>query len=84
MLAWEPPARLLLAWQINGEWKYDPAFVTELELTFTPLDERRTRFDLEHRDLDRFGDRRDFTRAALDSASGWGRIVELYAAEAAR
>src|ERR1700682_2667067 len=24
VLAWEPPLRLLVTWQINGSWQYDP------------------------------------------------------------
>ena len=24
VLAWEPPHRLLVTWQINGEWQFDP------------------------------------------------------------
>src|SRR3954451_4802511 len=43
VLAWEPPGRLLLAWQITGEWKYEPSFVTEVEVVFTPVGARRTR-----------------------------------------
>jgi uncharacterized protein YndB with AHSA1/START domain len=30
VLTWEPPARVVLAWQINSQWTYDPDFVTEL------------------------------------------------------
>jgi hypothetical protein len=37
VLAWEPPGRLLLGWQLGAEWKYDPDFLTELELTFAEL-----------------------------------------------
>ena len=24
VLAWEPPYRLVVTWQINGQWQYDP------------------------------------------------------------
>ena len=30
VLAWEPPRRLVLAWQINGRWQYDANLVTEV------------------------------------------------------
>ncbi len=62
MLAWEPPLRLLLAWQINANWKYDPDLVTEVEVTFTPVEGGATRVDLEHRNLERFGDKIETVR----------------------
>ena len=34
--AWEPPARLLLVWQLTPEFSYDPDLITEVEVTFTP------------------------------------------------
>ncbi|MHB8813276.1 MAG: SRPBCC domain-containing protein, partial [Steroidobacteraceae bacterium] len=34
VLAWEPPGRVLLGWQLNAQWRYDPDFLTELELSF--------------------------------------------------
>ena len=55
VLAWQPPARLLLGWQINSRWMFDPEFTTEVELTFAPLVGGGTRVTLEHRDLERFG-----------------------------
>jgi glutathione S-transferase len=38
VLSWEPPARLLLGWQINTRWSYDPELMTEVELTFAPAE----------------------------------------------
>lgn len=55
VLAWEPPARLLLGWQINCDWGYDPTLLTEVELTFTPAEGGGTLVRLEHRNLERFG-----------------------------
>src|SRR4051812_44746439 len=29
VLAWEPPVQLVLAWQVDGQWRFDPNLVTE-------------------------------------------------------
>ncbi len=79
VLAFEPPARLLLAWQINGSWKYDPDLVTEVEVKFTPLDGGRTRVELEHRNLERMGDKAEDVRTAINSEGGWSGILKTYA-----
>lgn len=68
VLAWEPPERLLLAWQIDGTWKYNSDFVTEVELRFT-ADGAGTRVELEHRNLERYGEAAAATAAMLDG--GW-------------
>jgi hypothetical protein len=34
VLVWNPPAKLVLAWQINAEWQYDPSLVREVEVNF--------------------------------------------------
>src|SRR5215217_2296890 len=49
VLAWEQPSRLVLAWQIDAQWRFDPSFVTEVEIRFIP-DGDGTRLELEHRD----------------------------------
>lgn len=54
VLAWEPPRRLLLAWQINTGWRFDPDLLTEVELTFEP-DGAGTLVTLTHSRLERFG-----------------------------
>jgi len=72
VLVWEPPHRLVLAWQIDASWQYDPDFVTEIELAFTAEGDR-TRVDFEHRDLERFGPSAAEHAALLNS--GWPTIL---------
>jgi uncharacterized protein YndB with AHSA1/START domain len=82
VLAWEPPARLVLAWQIDANWKYDPTFVTEVEVSFTALAGGETRVDIEHRNLERYGDQAGRIRDAIDSEGGWMGILKSFAANA--
>jgi uncharacterized protein YndB with AHSA1/START domain len=84
VLAWEPPTRLILAWQINANWQYDPALLTEVEIRFIAESADRTRVELEHRDLDRFGEAQDEIRTAFDSPNGWLGLLDAYAQAAKR
>jgi uncharacterized protein YndB with AHSA1/START domain len=77
VLAWEPPGRLLLAWQLTPQWTYDPNQVTELEVRFI-ADGDGTRVELEHR-LDGFGEAADEMFRSFDSPTGWMGLLELYA-----
>jgi uncharacterized protein YndB with AHSA1/START domain len=79
VLHYEPPYRLVLAWQINARWQYDPDLVTEVDVRFIAEGPTRTRVELEHRDLQRFGDQADGVRAAFDSRGGWPGMVAAYA-----
>jgi uncharacterized protein YndB with AHSA1/START domain len=79
VIEWDPPRRLLLAWQIGADWRFDPALVTELEVRFTPEGPNATRVDLEHRNLDRFGEKAAETRASLDGAGGWTGLLKAFA-----
>jgi uncharacterized protein YndB with AHSA1/START domain len=81
--AWEPPARVLLIWQLNAQWTFDPDVTTEVEVLFTP-EGSGTRVELEHRNLERLGDTAEGFREAIDAPGGWSGLLELYAAEAAR
>ena len=85
VLVWDPPRRLVLAWQITSDWKFDPTFVTEVEVTFTAEGPRTTRLVLEHRDLHRYGLAEPAYRKSIDSPEGgWGWILQRFADEAAR
>ena len=79
VLAWEPPARLVLAWQVDAQWRFDPDFITEVEVRFIPEGDA-TRVELEHRNIERFGAQAEATRSALDSPDGWSGLLERFAA----
>jgi uncharacterized protein YndB with AHSA1/START domain len=81
VLAWEPPhhqgpGRLLLAWQINAEFKYDASLLTEVEIRFTPAGSG-TLVELEHRLIERMGERGVGMRDAF--TRGWGLLLETFA-----
>ena len=79
MLAWSPPGRLLLAWQITSAFTYDAKFETELELIFV-AEGQGTRVTLEHRNFERFGDMA--AKMAEMLGGGWPGIMEGFAAYA--
>jgi hypothetical protein len=69
--AWDPPRKVLLLWQIGVDWQFDPEFETEVEVTFSEDGLGRTRVDLRHRNLQRYGDKTDQMRAIFDDPAGW-------------
>lgn len=79
VLAWEPPARLVLGWQLTPDWKFDPDLITEVELRFIADGANATRVELEHRNLERLGDRAEGLRQQIDSPEGWGGLLALFA-----
>jgi uncharacterized protein YndB with AHSA1/START domain len=79
VLAWEPPARLVLTWDIDANWQFDAALGTEIEVRFVAEGEGRTRVTLEHRKLDRYGERRDQMRRIFDTEGDWGKLLEMFA-----
>ena len=83
VLLWEPPTRLVLSWDINANWQYDPDLKTEIEVRFIAEGESATRVELEHRKLDRYGARRDEMRRIFDTEGDWGRLLAMFAARAA-
>ena len=78
VIAWQPPLSLVLAWQINADWQYDPRLITEVEVKFVAESADTTRVELEHRYLERMGDKAAAARNAIDSPGGWGAILESF------
>jgi uncharacterized protein YndB with AHSA1/START domain len=83
VLAYEPPARVLLAWDLDPDWKYQEGLDTEVEVTFAADGPKRTRVVLEHRKLDRYGDKAEMMRALFDGQEAWQGLLEAFAKVAA-
>ena len=79
VLAWEPPGRLLLSWNIAANWQFDPDFHTEVEVTFHEAGAGWTRIVLEHRHLDGYGADAPKMRTAFDSEGGWTGMLRQFA-----
>jgi uncharacterized protein YciI/uncharacterized protein YndB with AHSA1/START domain len=79
VVAWEPSARLVLTWQITAEWKYDPAFSTEIEVSFIAEGARRTRVELEHKQLERYGAAADTMKQTFEAADAWAGSLAAFA-----
>ena len=73
VLAFDPPERFVISWDINLQWKLetDPSKTSEIEVRFTAEGPGRTRVELEHRHLDRHGDGWEGMRDAVGSPNGW-------------
>jgi hypothetical protein len=73
----------VLSWDITADWQYDPNLKTEIEIRFIPEADERTRVELEHRHLDRYGARRDEMRRVFDTGGDWGKLLEMFGRVAA-
>ena len=83
VLVWEPNSRLVLTWDIDANWQFDPKLNTEIEVRFIADGKDATRVELEHRRLDRYGEHRDKMRRVFDTEGDWGKLLEMFAKAAA-
>jgi uncharacterized protein YciI/uncharacterized protein YndB with AHSA1/START domain len=79
VLAWDPPNRLLLAWQITAQWTFDPSFVTEIEVRFQQRAPKETSVTFEHRLLERYGAPAREMRESMAAQTGWGVTLDNFA-----
>jgi uncharacterized protein YndB with AHSA1/START domain len=81
VLAYEPPNRVLLTWNISPRWQIeqDPEKVSEWEVRFTAETPERTRIDIEHRKLERHGAGWEGVREGVDGERGWPLYLKRYA-----
>jgi uncharacterized protein YndB with AHSA1/START domain len=82
VLAWDPPHRLVLGWQLSADFRPDPAILTEVEVRFSAEDGGSTRVELEHRGLEAYAERAEEMRAIFGSPQGWGGLLESFGAAA--
>lgn len=73
------PNRILLAWQLTPEWRFDPdeAKATHVEVTFEPED-GGTRVTLEHRGFEVHGEAGAAMRESVGGEGGWAGLMDLY------
>ena len=84
VLAYEPPARLVVSWEGSHDFKPDPSLQTAVEVTFSEDSPTTTRVVLEHRGLEAYGEHTEEMRETFESGGGWGLLLDLYAAHAAK
>jgi uncharacterized protein YndB with AHSA1/START domain len=82
VLAYEPPHRVLLSWNISPHWQLEtePDRTSEWEARFIAETAGRTRVELEHRNLDRHGPGWDGLREGVAGDEGWPLYLHRYAA----
>jgi uncharacterized protein YndB with AHSA1/START domain len=80
VLAWEPPHRLVVTWQINGQWQYDPdpEHASEIEVRFIPEGSDQTTVELEHRLLHKLVGG-EAIRDSISGGGGWSAVLAPYA-----
>jgi uncharacterized protein YndB with AHSA1/START domain len=81
VLAYEPPTRVVISWDINPQWQIETNLdkTSEVEVRFVSEAPERTRVELEHRNLERHGEGWEGTRDAVDSPGGWPLYLERFA-----
>ena len=81
VLAYEPPQRVVISWDINTQWQLetDHERTSEVEVRFVPEGADRTRVTLEHRNLDRHGEGWEGMRDAVGSPEGWSEGLRGFA-----
>jgi uncharacterized protein YndB with AHSA1/START domain len=86
VLAYEPPDRVVISWDINPQWQIETDLekTSEVEVRFIAETPERTRVELEHRNLDRHGDDWAAVREGVDSGDGWPLYLRRFAEVATR
>jgi len=82
VLAYDPPRRLLLTWNISPSWQIeeDPNRTSEWEVRFSAEGAARTLVVIEHRHLDRHGEGWEGVSEGIGADQGWPLYLARYAA----
>ena len=79
VLAYDPPSRLALSWQIGADFQFDPDLDTRLDFEFSSIDEFKTRLVLTHSGLEGFGPAAQQMLGIFESPRGWGEVLDRFA-----
>jgi DNA-binding transcriptional ArsR family regulator/uncharacterized protein YndB with AHSA1/START domain len=80
VLAYEPPHRVVISWDINPQWQIETDLerTSEVEVRFISESPERTRVELEHRNLDRHGEGWEAERDGVASEGGWPLYLQRF------
>ncbi|WP_028346591.1 SRPBCC family protein [Bradyrhizobium murdochi] len=81
VLAYEPPNRVLLSWNISPRWQIETNQdkTSEWEVRFTAETTHRTRVEIEHRKLERHGEGWEGVRDGVAGDQGWPLYLRRFA-----
>ena len=81
VLAYEPPRRVLLSWDISPQWQpeTDLEQTSEWEVRFIAVTPQRTRVEVEHRNLERHGVGWEAVRDGVAAPDGWPLYLQRFA-----
>jgi uncharacterized protein YndB with AHSA1/START domain len=79
MLVCEPPRRLVMAWQLTPDWKFEADLdrATHVQVDFEAEGDG-TRVTLEHRGFEAYGEAGARMRAEVEGEGGWPALLQLY------
>jgi uncharacterized protein YndB with AHSA1/START domain len=81
VLAYEPPNRIVLSWDITPQWQIesDSDKTSEWEVRFIAETAHRTRVEIEHRNLERHGEGWESVRDGVAGDQGWPLYLQRFA-----
>jgi len=81
VLAYEPPARVVLSWDISPQWQIETDLekTSEVEVRFFSEAAERTRVELEHRHIDRHGAGWQGVHDGVGGEGGWPLYLRRFA-----
>ncbi|HZO60727.1 MAG TPA: SRPBCC family protein [Solirubrobacterales bacterium] len=81
VLAYEPPNRVMISWDISPQWQLETDLekTSEVEVRFVSETPKRTRVELEHRNLERHGAGWEGVREGVGGEGGWPLYLQKFA-----
>jgi uncharacterized protein YndB with AHSA1/START domain len=77
IVAWEPPQRFVMTWDIDSRWKPDTTVSSEIEVRFIAESATTTRVELEHRKFEQMG-AEPGAKMRRDVDGGWPNMLERF------
>ena len=82
VLVWEPPHRVVVAWNVSSKWQPDTTVASEVEVRFAASGDG-TIVELEHRNFEALGPEGGAS-LRKDVNGGWPKLLDFYKHETER